>query len=134
MFMLGVRNYAATKQQVSLAKGWIREILANRVDKETLFDVSLCVVEIVDNARKHGPVDGVISVSVYASPDVIRVKVTGKSMGQTIPRVTGNVLTEDGHGLKIVSGLAKQWGAHQDHDLNQIVWCEFSVPNATKGG
>lgn len=124
-YLLGVRNYAATKHQVSQAKLWIREILAGRVDKETLFDVSLCVVELVDNARKHGRADGVISVSVYASTDLIRIEVAGESAGETVPRVTGNLLTEDGHGLKIVSGVAKQWGAHQDGDLNQVVWCEF---------
>ncbi|HZB33031.1 MAG TPA: ATP-binding protein [Streptosporangiaceae bacterium] len=123
--LLGVRHYAATTQQVRLAKLWIREILTGHVDKDTLFDVSLCAVELVDNARKHGRADGVITVSVYTGADLIRIEVTGESQGEAVPRVTGNLLTEDGHGLKIVSGLAKQWGAHQDRDLNQIVWCEF---------
>jgi anti-sigma regulatory factor (Ser/Thr protein kinase) len=123
--LLGVRNYAATTQQVRMAKLWIRDILAASVDKETLFDVALCVVELVDNARKHGRADGVITVSVYADAEVIRIEVVGESAGETVPRVTDNVLTVDGHGLKIVSGMAKQWGAHRDDDLNQVVWCEF---------
>jgi two-component sensor histidine kinase len=123
--LLGVRLYAATTRQVRMAKLWIREILAGHVDKETLFDVSLCVVELVDNARKHGRADGVIRVSVYTSVDMIRIVVTGESRGETVPRVTDKLLTEDGHGLKIVSGVAKQWGSHQDRDLNQVVWCEF---------
>jgi anti-sigma regulatory factor (Ser/Thr protein kinase) len=124
--LLGVSNYAATTQQVSFAKLWIRKTLAGRVDQDTIFDVSLCVVELVENARKHGPADGSITVALYMSTDVIRVEVTDEGSEETVPRVTDNLLTEDGHGLKIVSEVAKQWGSHQDADRKRVVWCEFS--------
>jgi two-component sensor histidine kinase len=123
--LLGVSNYAATPQQVSFAKMWIRKVLADRVDQETLFDVSLCTVELADNARKHGPADGLITVSLYESKATIRLEVANEDSRQSIPRVTNNLLTEDGHGLKIVSKIAEQWGSHQDPDLKRIVWCEF---------
>ncbi|HZB31866.1 MAG TPA: ATP-binding protein [Streptosporangiaceae bacterium] len=123
--LLGVSEYAATPQQVSFAKSWIRNVLADRVAQDTIFDVSLCVVELVDNARKHGPADGLITVALYMNADVIRVEVTDGGSPETVPRVTDNWLTEDGHGLKIVSEVAEQWGSHQDPDLNRVVWCEF---------
>lgn len=123
--LLGVSNYAATTQQVSLAKHWIRKMLVGRVNQDTIFDVSLCTVELVDNARKHGPGDGVITVSLYMGSDVIRLEVTDAGSKETVPRVLDNLLTVDGHGLQIVSEVAKQWGSHQDRDLNQVVWCEF---------
>jgi serine/threonine-protein kinase RsbW len=123
--LLGVSNFAATTQQVSFAKVWIRKMLADRVHQDTIFDVSLCVVELVDNARKHGPTDGLITVSLYMSTDVIRLEVADGGSPETAPRVRDNLLTEDGHGLKIVSEIAKQWGSHPDPDLNRVVWCEF---------
>jgi anti-sigma regulatory factor (Ser/Thr protein kinase) len=123
--LLGVSKYTTTTQQVSFAKVWVRKVLAGRVDQDTIFDVSLCVVELVDNARKHGPADGVITVSLYMSTDVIRVEITDGGSQETVPCVTDNLLTEDGHGLKIVSEVAKQWGSHQDPALNRVVWCEF---------
>ncbi|HEU5159205.1 MAG TPA: ATP-binding protein [Streptosporangiaceae bacterium] len=123
--LLGVSNYAATPQQVSYAKIWVRKVLADHVDQDTIFDVSLCVVELVDNARKHGRADGLITVSVYMAIDTIRAEVTDGGSAATVPRVTDKLLTEDGHGLKIVSEVADQWGSHQDPDLNRVVWCEF---------
>ncbi len=123
--LLIVSKYAATPQQVSSAKLWIRKLLAGRVSQDTLFDVSLCAVELVDNARKHGPTDGSITVALYMGADVIRVEVTDGGSQGTVPRVTDNLLTESGHGLKIVSEVAEQWGSHQDPDLNRVVWCEF---------
>ena len=130
--LLGVSNYAATTQHVSLAKHWIRKMLAGHLDRDTVFDVSLCTVELVDNARKHGPADGVITVSLSMSTDVIRVEVTDEGSRKAVPHVTENLVTEDGHGLKIVSEVAKQWGSHQDRDLNRVVWCEFSCPSGAR--
>jgi anti-sigma regulatory factor (Ser/Thr protein kinase) len=123
--LLGVSNYTATTQQVSFAKVWIRKTLAGRVDEEILFDISLCAVELVDNARKHGHAARRITASLYMSNDTIRLEVANEDSRQSVPRVTDNLLTEDGHGLKIVSELAERWGSHQDADLNRVVWCEF---------
>lgn len=123
--LLGTSNYAATVEHVPQAKYWIRQMLASHVDAETLFDASLCVVELVDNARKHGPADGAISVAVYKHHETVRVQVTDDGSNETAPRVTENFLTVDGHGLKIVSNVAKRWGSYRRHDHRQTVWCEF---------
>src|SRR5262245_11585478 len=103
--LLGVSNYAATTQQVSFAKVWIRRMLAGRVDEEILFDISLCAVELVDNARKHSHADRRITASLYMGTDTIRLEVANEDSRHSVPRVTDNLLTEDGHGLKIVSEL-----------------------------
>jgi two-component sensor histidine kinase len=123
--LLGASNYAATKQHVAVAKGWVREAVKDMVDGETLYDLSLCADELADNARKHGRADGVILVALYLSDDTVRLEVTNDSLGITVPRVTENLLTEEGHGLKIVDAVAMCWGKYQTGDRDQIVWCEF---------
>lgn len=123
--LLGVSNYGPTPQQVSLAKVWIRKTLAGHIDHDTIFDISLCVVELVDNARKHGPAGGLINVVVYMSIDTVRVEVTDGGSPETVPYVADHLLTENGHGLKIVSEVAEHWGTHQNPDLKRVVWCEF---------
>jgi two-component sensor histidine kinase len=123
--LLGTSNYVATVEHVSHAKYWIRQTLAGRVDADTLFDISLCVVELVDNARKHGPAGGVISVAVYKHHETVRLQVTDDGSNETAPHVTENYLTVDGHGLRIVSNVTKRWGSYRRHDHRQTVWCEF---------
>jgi two-component sensor histidine kinase len=123
--LLGASNYAATKKQVSLAKCWVRETVTGMVDDEVLYDLSLCADEIVDNARKHGRADGVISVALYLRDEAVRLEVTNDSLGITVPQVTENLLTEEGHGMKIVDALAMCWGKYEMGDRDQVVWCEF---------
>jgi anti-sigma regulatory factor (Ser/Thr protein kinase) len=123
--LLDASNYAATKQQVSMAKNWVRETAKKLVDDETLYDLSLCADEIVDNARKHGRVDDVISVALYVSDDTVRLEVTNDSLGVSVPHVTENLLTVEGHGMMIVDALAMRWGKDETSDPDQLVWCEF---------
>lgn len=123
--LIGASNYAASKPQVSLAKRWVRETVSGLVDDETLYDLALCADELVDNARKHGRPDGVISVALYVEGGTVRLEVTNDSLGTTVPRVTENLLTEEGHGLKIVDALAKRWGKYETEERHQVVWCEF---------
>jgi anti-sigma regulatory factor (Ser/Thr protein kinase) len=123
--LLDASNYAATEQQVSQARRWVRETAANRVDDETLYDLSLCASELVDNARKHGPEDGVITVAIYLTVETVRLEVTDDTLGATVPHVTDNFETVDGHGLMIVSAIAERWGKYINRDKYQVVWCEF---------
>ncbi|HEU5161182.1 MAG TPA: ATP-binding protein [Streptosporangiaceae bacterium] len=127
--LLGVGTYAATPRQVSLARHWVRGLLAPHVDDGTLFDIALCAGELVDNARKHGCPDGAITVSVYVGAGTIRLEVMDDGSAETIPHVAGNCLAEDGHGLQIISHLACRWGRRKDQGGNQVVWCEFAGAN-----
>lgn len=123
--LLEASNYAATIEQVSRAKSWVRETVAGCVDGEILYDLSLCATELVDNARKHGPNDGVISVAIYLTAETVLLEVTDDTTGATVPHVTDNFLAEEGHGLKIVSALARRWGRYISRAQNQVVWCDF---------
>lgn len=131
--VLGVDSYAPTKQQASLAKHWARQIFAGLVDDETLYDLSLCAVELVDNARKHGCPHGVISVAAYLTDDTVGFEVANDVQGITVPHVTDNLLTEEGHGLTIIAALATRWGRYLNRDQRQVVWCEFPKIDRTAG-
>jgi anti-sigma regulatory factor (Ser/Thr protein kinase) len=72
--LLDASNYAATKQQVSMAKTWVRDTARGIVDDETLYDLSVCTAEIVDNAHKYGRSDDAISVEVYLTDDTVRLE------------------------------------------------------------
>lgn len=118
-------DYPATKHQVSKARRWAREAVNGLVDDETAYDLSLCAGEMSDNARKHGRADGVISVALYLTEADIRLVVTNDGSGSTVPHVTDNLVTEEGHGLKIVAAVAAEWGAYATADHKQVVWCQF---------
>jgi anti-sigma regulatory factor (Ser/Thr protein kinase) len=123
--LLGTSTYMATEQHVSVARRWVRDLLSSHVDEETLYDVTLCAAELGDNARKHGPKGGAISVAVYLCGDVVRLEVINDAMSPTRPHVTDACFSTEGHGLQIVSALAKDWGVYENDDLEQVVWCEL---------
>jgi hypothetical protein len=87
--LLGTSSYSATEQHVSVARRWVHGLLSGHVDEGTLFDVALCAAELADNARKHGPASGAISVTVYLCGDVVRLEVANGAMSPTRPHVTG---------------------------------------------
>jgi two-component sensor histidine kinase len=124
-FLLGTSTYTATEQHVSVARRWVRALLSGHVDEETLYDVTLCTAELADNARKHGPKSGAISVAVYRCGDIVRLEVTNDAVSLSRPHVTDACFSTEGHGLQIVSDLAKDWGVYENDDLEQVVWCEL---------
>lgn len=123
--LLGMSDYEATVSDVRRARYWLRRMIAGRVDDETLSDAALCIGELADNARKHGPALGVISVAVYLHHDTVRVEVTDDGGSGTEPHVTMNLVTTQGHGLQIVSNVATRWGNYKRHDQRHTVWCEL---------
>jgi two-component sensor histidine kinase len=124
---LGTSLYTATEQQVSVARRWVRDLLSGHVDEETLYDVTLCTAELADNARKHGPKNGAISIGVYLCGDIVRLEVINDAVSSTRPHVTDAWLNTEGHGLQIVSAVAKDWGSYENDDLDLVVWCELHL-------
>jgi serine/threonine-protein kinase RsbW len=123
--LLGASTYVSAERHVPVARRWVRDLVSGHVDEETLCDVAVCAGELADNARKHGPPGGEFSVAVYLADDVVLIQVTNAAAGVTLPHVTNNRFTEEGHGLQIVSGLAKDWGVDPTDDSRRIVWCAF---------
>jgi two-component sensor histidine kinase len=123
--LLGTSTYTTTEQHVSVARHWVRDLISGHVDEETLYDVTLCTAELADNARKHGPKGGAISVGVYLCGDIIRLEVANGAVSLTRPHVTDAWFSTEGHGLQIVSAVAKDWGVYENDDLEQVVWCEL---------
>jgi two-component sensor histidine kinase len=123
--LLGTSTYTATERHVSVARRWVRDLLSGHIDEETLYDVTLCAAELADNARKHGPKSGAISVAVYRCGDIVRLEVTNDAVSLSRPHVTDACFSTEGHGLQIVSDLAKDWGVYENDDLEQVVWCEL---------
>lgn len=124
--LLGMSTYTAVERHVSVARRWVHDLLSGHVDQVILDDAVLCSTELADNARKHGAVAGMVSVAAYVSDDLVRIEVTNDIdvVGGRVPHVTDMLCTEDGHGLQIVSSLAKDWGTYPV-DGRQVVWCEF---------
>lgn len=123
---LGRSSYPATERRlVSVARRWVSDLLSGHVTEEILCDVALCAGELADNARKHGRAGGDFCVAVYLGDDIVRIQVTNDAAGSAVPHVTANRFTEEGHGLQIVSSLAKDWGIDRADDCRQVVWCEF---------
>jgi anti-sigma regulatory factor (Ser/Thr protein kinase) len=129
--LLGTSDYAATEKHVSLARNWVRAICAGTVDDDTLYDLSLCADEMVDNGRKHGRTDGVISVAAYLTATTVQLEVTNAVLGTTSPHVTANKVTEEGHGLMIVAAVSARCGKYLNGDKDQVVWCEFPRRNTS---
>jgi anti-sigma regulatory factor (Ser/Thr protein kinase) len=128
--LLGASTYTATTEQhVTVARRWIRDLLSSHVDEETLYDVTLCTAELADNARKHGPQGGAVSVAVYLCSNIVRLEVTNDAVSLTRPHVTDAGFSTHGHGLQIVSEIAKDWGVYENDDLDLVVWCELHGNN-----
>lgn len=125
--LLGATKYAATKMNVVLAKNWVRTIVADVVDEDTLYDLALCADELVDNGRKHGRRDGVISVAAYLTPTSVLLEVVNEGLGATSPHVTADKEAEEGRGLMIVAAVSARCGSYLNHDTAQVVWCEFPI-------
>ena len=130
--LLGSSTYTATERHVAVARRWVCDLLSGHVDEETLYDAALCSAELIDNARKHGSPDGMVTVAVYLGDDLVRIEAVNDAGGCTVPHVTDMWCTEDGHGLQIVAGIARDWGTCPADDSKQVVWCEFA--NAPKKG
>lgn len=62
---------------------------------------------------------------MYLRSDIVRLEVTNDAVSLTVPHVTDARFSTEGHGLQIVSDVAKDWGAYENDDLEQVVWCEL---------
>lgn len=121
----GVLRLPHTAAAVSAARRRIRADLAARgVNQPLLDDIEVVVSELLANAVRHArPVTGSALLAGWRlAGRVVTVKVTdGGSLGRVEPRGTG-ILSETGRGLRIVDGLAADWGVVDHVDGLRTVW------------
>lgn len=114
-----------TAASVGVGRRWVREQLAaHGVARRLLDDVEVVVSELLGNAVRHAPpiAGGALLVTWRLSGSVVMVTVTdGGSPDQVEPRGTGQ-LSETGRGLRIVEGLATEWGVIEQFGGLRTVW------------
>jgi len=108
----------------------VSALRALEVDGTVVDEAEIVVSELVGNAVRHArPLpDGTIRVSWTVRAGVVEVEVTDGG-GPTIPRpAPRSLLSVNGRGLRIVRGLAHEWGVHEDHG-GRTVWVSLGGPS-----
>ena len=117
-----------TAASVGVGRHWVREQLAALgVARRHLDDVEMVVSELLGNAVQHAPpmAGGALLVTWRLSGSVVMVTVTdGGSPHQVELRGTGQLAetAETGRGLRIVEGLATEWGVIEQFGGLRTVW------------
>lgn len=103
---------------------------ALEVDATVVGEAEIVISELVGNAVRHGrPLsDGMIRVSWTVRAGVVEVEVTDGG-GPTTPRpAPRSLFSANGRGLRIVRGLAHEWGVH-DGRAGRTVWVSLGGPS-----
>jgi serine/threonine-protein kinase RsbW len=100
------------------------------VDSTVVDEAEIVVSELVGNAVRHAkPLpDGTIRVAWTVRAGVVEVEVTDGG-GPTVPKpAPRSLLAVQGRGLRIVRGLAHEWGVHEDR-AGRTVWVSLGGPS-----
>lgn len=119
--MTVIRRYESHPDAVPAARRLTRRLRAV-VDSEVVERVELAISELVTNAVRHAPPDGV-TVRLSTSMDAVRVEVTDRGGGEVTMRSRST--KPDGHGLALVDAIADQWGVVRD--TATTVWVEIAL-------
>ena len=115
------RAFPATPAQVSAARHFLAQILDG---SPAAPDAVLCLSELVTNATVHSRScmpGGQFTVRAEIHGGRLRVEVEDQGGPWTRPTPGGE---QHGHGLHIVSQLARAWGITGDSDTGWTVWFE----------
>ena len=114
-----------------MARRRIGAELSDRVEAETLADITAIISELVGNAVLHArPLpDGGVRVAWRLGRERIQLRVTdgGAEELPHVRRVDPDAL--NGRGLSIVTSLSDRWGVTRD-GLGRCVWVELHCPAA----
>lgn len=108
----------------------VSALSALEVDETVVGEAEIVISELIGNAVRHArPLpDGMIRVSWTVRGDVVEVEVTDGG-GPTTPRPAPRaLLSVSGRGLRIVRGLAHEWGVHDDR-AGRTVWVALGGPS-----
>ena len=109
-----------------VARRWLVRHLADHVDWSQLQMLTLIVSELVTNAVAHG--SGEVGVRVVLDGRMVRLEVTDGARDREpvlVPRASA-VDPNYGRGLRLVTGLADQWGWDRLDDA-KTVWAEVRL-------
>jgi len=98
-----------------------REAVRGEVTGFALFAIELLVTELVTNALRHGPADGVVEVEATRRNDRLEVSVSDDSPEPPVIRRPGPD-APGGRGMALVEALALRWGVRQHADDGKSVW------------
>lgn len=101
-----------------------------QVDATVVDEAEIVISELVANAVRHAkPLpDGMIKVNWTVRGGVVEVEVTDGG-GPTIPRpAPRSLMAANGRGLRIVRGLAHEWGVLEDRG-GRTVWVSLGGPS-----
>lgn len=121
------RTFPGSPTQVSTARRYVTQLLADPVYRHVVDDAVLLVSELASNAILHtrsGDVLGGFTVELGFSADVLRVAVHDQG-SREVPRVL-NGSDEGGRGLGLVQILAAGWGI-TGGPAGRTVWFELSL-------
>ncbi|GAA4663696.1 ATP-binding protein [Kineococcus glutinatus] len=130
--------FAHDARSVPRARHLLRDVLDSAgVDETTRAEIEVVLSEIVGNAVRHArPLPGDrIEVACRLLPggayDERHVEISVRDGGgptRPAPRTAGETETT-GRGLRIVDGLADEWGVVEElDDLSRTVWATFGGP------
>jgi serine/threonine-protein kinase RsbW len=130
MFAQTLRVPWTMSSEVDARRAVVGELRALKVDATIVGEAEIVLSELVANAVRHAkPLpDGTIRVSWTVRTGVVEVEVTDGG-GPTTPRPAPlSVLSANGRGLRIVRGLAHEWGVHEDRG-GRTVWVSLGGPS-----
>lgn len=108
----------------------VSELLALEVDPTVVYEAEVVISELVANAIRHAQplADGTIRVSWTVRAGVVEVEVADGG-GPNVPRpVPRSLMAATGRGLRIVRGLAHEWGV-QENRGGRTVWVSLGGPS-----
>ena len=134
--MVGGRPYRAMEHRAtfelapeaaSRARAVVNDELGRAVPPRILEDAALLVSELVSNAVRHAPRDGIPEVELLLKIDARRVRIVVSDPGAGFvarPRLP-TTSESSGWGLYLVDRIADRWGVITK-DRNQV-WFEIDV-------
>lgn len=108
----------------------VSELVALEVEAGLVEEAEIVISELVSNAVRHANAlpDGMIQVSWTVTDGVVEVAVTDGG-GPTAPSpAPPSTWSANGRGLRIVRGLAREWGVKEDED-GCTVWVLLGGPS-----
>ncbi|ROO90981.1 anti-sigma regulatory factor (Ser/Thr protein kinase) [Actinocorallia herbida] len=125
---LGVLRVPGEVRAPGRVRRWVRGLLAQggyADDGDSTEVVALLTSEVVTNAVQHGPRGGEIRVAVWRDGKRVRVECADSGGGVPVARDAADG-DEDGRGLMLLDGLARDWGSRTG-ESGTSVWFEVDA-------